>query len=94
MSEFDPERNRASGRALRYARVATNVGGVAARIIGGRLLGLEGVDDRNAAALTSALGGLKGPLMKVAQLLATIPDALPADYATQLASLQSHAPPM
>jgi len=94
MSEFDPERNRASGRALRYARVATNVGGVAARILGGRLLGLEGVDDRNAAALTSALGGLKGPLMKVAQLLATIPDALPADYATQLASLQSHAPPM
>ncbi len=94
MNNNDPERNRVSGRALRYARVATNIGGVAARIVGGRLFGLEGVDDRNAAALTSALGGLKGPLMKVAQLLATIPEALPADYATQLASLQSQAPPM
>lgn len=94
MSDLDPERNRFSGRALRYARVATNVGGVAARIVGGRLLGLENVDDRNAIALTAALGGLKGPLMKVAQLLATIPDALPPDYAAQLATLQSQAPPM
>jgi len=94
MSDLDPERNRFSGRAMRYARVATNVGGVAARIVGGRLFGLENVDDRNATALTAALGGLKGPLMKVAQLLATIPDALPPDYAAQLATLQSQAPPM
>ena len=94
MSELDPERNRFSGRAMRYARVATNVGGVAARIVGGRLFGLENVDDRNATALTAALGGLKGPLMKVAQLLATIPDALPPEYAAELATLQSNAPPM
>ncbi len=33
----------------------------------------------------SALGSLKGPLMKVAQLLATIPDALPEEYAEELA---------
>lgn len=59
MSDLDPERNRFSGRAMRYARVATNVGGVAARIVGGRLFGLENVDDRNATALTAALGGLK-----------------------------------
>jgi predicted unusual protein kinase regulating ubiquinone biosynthesis (AarF/ABC1/UbiB family) len=32
--------------------------------------------------------------MKVAQLLSTIPDALPAEYATALATLQSSAPPM
>ena len=32
--------------------------------------------------------------MKVAQLLATIPDALPAEYAVELAKLQSEAPPM
>ena len=36
---------------------------------------------QNAAALAAALGGLKGPIMKVAQLLATIPEALPAEYA-------------
>ena len=32
--------------------------------------------------------------MKVAQLMATIPDALPAEYAAELAQLQSNAPPM
>ena len=32
--------------------------------------------------------------MKVAQLLATIPDALPAEYAGELMKLQSQAPPM
>src|SRR5262249_42659907 len=42
----------------------------------------------------AALGGLKGPIMKVAQLLATIPDALPPEYAQALGQLQSQAPPM
>src|SRR5690606_35681916 len=37
---------------------------------------------------------LKGPLMKVAQLMSTIPDALPPEYANELAQLQSEAPPM
>ena len=32
--------------------------------------------------------------MKVAQLLATIPEALPKEYAAELAQLQSQAPPM
>src|SRR4029450_2779086 len=32
--------------------------------------------------------------MKVAQLMATIPDALPPEYTTELAKLQSQAPPM
>ena len=43
--------------------------------------------DRAAHAedLRAALGGLKGPLMKVAQLLATIPEALPKEYAAELA---------
>jgi predicted unusual protein kinase regulating ubiquinone biosynthesis (AarF/ABC1/UbiB family) len=37
---------------------------------------------------------MKGPMMKVAQLLTTIPDALPTDYANELIRLQSQAPPM
>jgi len=78
----DNERNRFSARAARYARVGANVGGVAARIAGARLLGREG--EGNAAALAQALGGLKGPLMKVAQLLSTIPDVLPPEYAEEL----------
>ena len=89
----DPEQNRFSARAARYARVGVNAGGVAARMAGSRLMGRDG-EATNAAALTRALGGLKGPLMKVAQLLSTIPDALPAEYASALQQLQSQAPPM
>ena len=75
-------------------RVGTNVGAVAARIAGGRLFGLDLDQSRNAAELAAALGGLKGPIMKAAQLLSTIPEALPAEYASELAQLQSQAPPM
>ena len=90
----DREKNRFSARAKRYARVGTNVGGVAARMAGARLLGVDLDRAKNAIELTAALGGLKGPIMKVAQLLATIPDALPPEYALELAKLQSEAPPM
>src|SRR3954452_7654891 len=92
--EDDREPNRFSARAARYARVGANMGGVAARIAGARLFGLEGQGASNAAALTQALGGLKGPIMKVAQLLATIPDVIPPEYAAELQKLQSEAPPM
>src|SRR5208282_6275068 len=90
----DREGNRFSARASRYARVGANMGGVAARIAGARFLGLGLDRERNALELAAALGGLKGPIMKVAQLMATIPDALPPEYAEELAKLQSDAPPM
>ncbi len=90
----DREKNRFSARAMRYDRVGANVGGVAARIAGRRLFGLDAETEKDAAALAMALGGLKGPIMKVAQLLATIPDAVPPEYAEALGKLQSHAPPM
>ncbi|MGH6865847.1 MAG: ABC1 kinase family protein [Methyloceanibacter sp.] len=93
-SPTDEERNRFSARAKRYGRVGANVSSVAARIAGRRLFGLDPERDKDAASLAAALGGLKGPIMKVAQLLATIPEALPAEYATELGQLQSHAPPM
>ncbi|MDQ0349954.1 ABC1 kinase family protein [Ancylobacter vacuolatus] len=89
----DREANRLSARALRYARVGTSVGGVAARMAGTKLFGMN-QQQGNAAALAAALGGLKGPIMKVAQLMATIPDALPPEYAAELATLQNQAPPM
>lgn len=90
----DREDNRLSARAARYVRVGTNVGAVAAKVAGQRLLGVEGDRGRDAAALAAALGGLKGPIMKVAQLISTIPEALPAEYAQELGQLQAHAPPM
>ncbi|MGE0108612.1 MAG: ABC1 kinase family protein [Bdellovibrionales bacterium] len=47
-----------------------------------------------AAMLRMALGSLKGPMMKVGQFLALIPDFIPPEYANELESLQAHAPPM
>ena len=83
-----------TGRVRRYAQVGTAVGGLAARLAGERYLGI-GIDrGRHAADLKAALGGIKGPLMKVAQLLATIPDALPEEYVRELIQLQSNAPAM
>ncbi|MFA6265299.1 MAG: AarF/UbiB family protein [Pseudolabrys sp.] len=90
----DREKNRFSARAARYASVGTKVGGVAARMASQRFLGAQGDRAGNAEALATALGGLKGPIMKVAQLLATIPDAVPPEYASELMKLQSQAPPM
>ncbi len=90
---IDSERNRFSARAARYARVGTQMGAVATRMGAAQLLGM-GDNPASAIALRAALGGLKGPLMKVAQLMATIPDLLPPEFATELQKLQSDAPPM
>src|ERR1700739_578227 len=90
----DREANRFSARAARYARVGANMGGEAARMVGARFLGFGLDRAQNAAELTAALGGLKGPIMKVAQLMSTIPDLLPPEYVTELQKLQSQAPPM
>ena len=86
--------NSFSGRVRRYAQVSTAMGGLAARLAGERYLGLNLDRGRHAAELKAALGGIKGPLMKVAQLLATIPDGLPKEYVQELAQLQANAPAM
>ena len=82
------------GRLGRYARVGSSVGGLAVKLAGQRYLGFSLDRDKHAGELKAALGGLKGPLMKAAQLLATIPDALPPEYARELAELQANAPAM
>ncbi len=90
----DNESNRLSARAARYLKVGGNVGTIAAKVAGQRLFGFEANSSKDAADLARALGGLKGPMMKVAQLLSTIPEALPAEYARELAQLQANAPAM
>lgn len=88
------EDNSLPGRVKRYAKVGGAVGGFAARLAGQRYLGLKADPTKGAEDLRAALGGLKGPLMKVAQILSTIPDALPKEYARELAQLQANAPHM
>ena len=90
----DDEGPSLGGRLGRYARVGASVGGLAARLAGERYLGWSLDRDKHASELKRALGGLKGPLMKAAQLLSTIPDALPPEYARELAQLQANAPAM
>ena len=82
------------GRFKRYAKVTSAMGGLAARLAGEKYLGIKINREQHAADLRAALGGLKGPLMKVAQILATIPDALPKEYVNELSHLQADAPSM
>ncbi len=88
------EQSSVFGELRRFARTSGAVGGIAARVAGSRVLGLRTDRAAHAEDLKAVLGGLKGPLMKVAQFLSTIPDALPAEYAAELAQLQANAPPM
>lgn len=84
----DPERNRISARISRVANVGGNISGaVIARA--------SGADQATMARVVrEALGRSKGPLMKVAQLLSTIPDLLPEAYAKEFRKLQANAPAM
>lgn len=90
----DRSERRFGGRIRRYAEVGTAVSGLAARLAGERFLGLKIDKAQHASELRAALGGLKGPLMKVAQIMSTIPEALPEEYTLELAQLQANAPHM
>jgi predicted unusual protein kinase regulating ubiquinone biosynthesis (AarF/ABC1/UbiB family) len=82
------------GEIRRFARTSGAVGGIAARVAGERMFGIKTDRASHAEDLKTILGGLKGPLMKVAQFLSSVPDALPAEYAAELAQLQANAPAM
>ncbi len=82
------------GEIRRMARTSGAVGGIAARVVGARPFGIKTDRSAHAEDLRTILGGLKGPLMKVAQFLSTVPDALPAEHAAELSQLQANAPAM
>jgi predicted unusual protein kinase regulating ubiquinone biosynthesis (AarF/ABC1/UbiB family) len=90
----DPERDRLSGRVARFARVGAGLSGAAATFGANALFAGGDMSARNARALREALGRLKGPLMKVAQMMATVPDLLPPEFAAELTELQTNAPAM
>ena len=93
-ARLDPERNRLAARMGRMARVGVNLTGAALTFGANTVLSSEEGDARIAKALKEALGKSKGPLMKVAQMAATIPDLVPEEYANELAMLQAQAPAM
>jgi predicted unusual protein kinase regulating ubiquinone biosynthesis (AarF/ABC1/UbiB family) len=90
----DPERDRLSARVGRIATVGANVASAGLAAGAARLFGGDEADKQIAVAIKMALGRTRGPLMKVAQMMATIPDLLPKEYADELAQLQMNAPPM
>lgn len=91
---IEPEDSKLSQQIKRYGQVSGTMIGLAAKVMGEKYLGREIVRDEHAADLTRALGNLKGPLMKIGQILSTIPEAVPAEYAEAFQQLQSNAPPM
>ena len=86
------EINKFSKRVARYANLGTSAGSIALKFLGTKFLNKE--HDKNAEDLKNILGSLKGPIMKIAQLLSTVPDLLPEEYVNELTKLQSNAPPM
>ena len=93
MNDFN-DKPSVTGKLKRYAKVGGAVGGLAVQLASSKVLGTKIDKDKHSVELKEALGGLKGPLMKAAQLLATIPEALPKEYAQELRQLQSNAPAM
>ena len=87
------EKNNYTKRLSRYSSVGKEFGKFTTKFLINTIIS-DNKSERNALALKNALGSLKGPLMKIAQLLSTIPGALPTEYANELSQLQSMAPPM
>ena len=90
----DTESRSIAKQIKRYAQVGGVVGKLATKLASQKYLGVKLDKGKHALEIREALGGIKGPLMKVAQLSATIPDLLPEEYTKELMHLQSNAPPM
>ncbi len=78
-------------RLSRIASVGSTLTGTAFKTLGAKLTGQH---DAIPQILTDALGKLKGPAMKVGQILSMVPGILPDDIAHNLMQLQSNAPSM
>ena len=87
------ESSSVSSTLKRYAQVSSKMGSVTTQIAGRKIIGKTN-KVKNAELIFEALGGLKGPFMKVAQLLSSIPDAMPKEYSDKLQQLQANAPSM
>lgn len=94
MNEDHLGKNTLGKRVARYGRVSGSMANLALKLAGEKYFGMDIAREEHAAKLVQSLGNLKGPLMKVGQILATIPEALPKEYAAEFQQLQCNAPPM
>ncbi|MEM9192391.1 MAG: AarF/UbiB family protein [Myxococcota bacterium] len=93
------------GRFRRSLTTAKLAGSVSSRLIGGKIADVLRRDERaktareeraleNARRVVSTMTELRGPMMKIGQLLSTHAKALPKEVAHVLMPLQQQAPPM
>ncbi len=93
------------GRLVRTLKTGIMGSAVASSYLGGKILDRFRADKgraevelqrhvQNARRIAETMKELRGPLMKVGQLLSTHAEALPGEYGEILRSLQSSAPPM
>tara|TARA_X000000950_G_scaffold244440_1_gene300594 strand:- start:21689 stop:23011 length:1323 start_codon:yes stop_codon:yes gene_type:complete len=85
------ENNQLSKRLKRYTNLGTSAGLLAFKVASSKIFSNQ---SKAANDLANILGDLKGPIMKIGQLLSTVPDLLPPEYTNALTQLQSNAPPM
>jgi hypothetical protein len=93
------------GRLVRTLKAGFLGSSVASSYLGGKILdrfrqeGSRGEVElqrhlHNAKRIAATMKELRGPMMKVGQLLSTHAEALPGEYGEVLRSLQASAPPM
>lgn len=85
--------NRFDKRLKRYASLSSKATSFAFQNVIQTLFG-RGDEANQAMKLAASMGELKGPVMKIAQFLSTVPDAVPSSYAQAFETLQSQAPAM
>ena len=78
----------------RIVDVSSTLTGIGIRVGAQEYLGIDIDDATYAKKLRHSFGNMKGPFMKMVQFLATIPDALPKEFASEFIHLQSNAPSM
>src|SRR6266852_2058896 len=88
------------GRTLKVAGLAARVGASYGRSLISRTLGLTDQDSaslvhsKNAARILETAVALRGPFMKVVQMIATQGDLVPEEYFDSLSTVHDKAPPL
>ena len=78
----------------RYKDISVLATGIISRLVGSQYLGANVNKELHARDIKKVLGALKGSVMKIAQILSTVPGLIPDEYADVLSQLQNQAPAM